>query len=336
MLYKTLGRTGLILSDLALGTMTFGEQASRGTSEKEALDQIAYYLDRGGNHIDTANGYAQGASEQIVGKGLKGKRADVILATKVRFPSGPGRNGEGLSRWTILSEVEKSLTRLQTDYLDLLYMHAWDPLTDIEESLRVFDELVKSGKVRYIGVSNFKAWQLMKSLAVSDSRNYIRFCAAQYQYSLVKRDLEYEFPDLFESEKIGLLPWGPLGGGFLSGKYSLDSMPTDGRITHSDETHEESWERRNTERNWKILKEVDNIAKSRNVSHVQVAIAWLKQKTMVTSVILGARTLEQLKGNMAVSGFELGRDEMSRLDKMSALPELYPYRFLEDYAARKP
>ncbi len=334
--YKTLGTTGLILSDLSLGTMTFGEKSSRGTSEKESLEQIAYYLDQGGNHIDTANGYSQGVSEQIVGKGLKGKRNDVILATKVRFPSGKGINGQGLSRWTILNEVDGCLDRLSTDYIDLLYMHAWDPLTHIEQSLRAFDDLVASGKVRYIGVSNFKSWQLMKSLAVSEAKHYVKFCAAQYQYSLVKRDIEYEFPDLFQAEGLGLLPWGPLGGGFLSGKYSLTNKPEDGRITHSDDSHEESWERRNTERNWKILTAVDHIATNRNVSHAQIAIAWLRQKEIVTSVILGARTLKQLEGNMEASSMVLSSEEMDILDRASALPELYPYRFLEDYATRKP
>ena len=336
MQYKKLGNSGLLISDLTLGTMTFGENESRSTPEKEAHEQIDLYLEKGGNHLDTANGYAQGRSEEIVGRAVKAKRKDVIIATKVRFPMGTGKNEQGLSRYAILQQVENSLRRLQTDYIDLLYMHAWDPLTPIEESLTAFNDLVTQGKVRYIGVSNFKGWQLMKALSISESKHLHRFCVGQYQYSLVKRDLEYEFVDLFTSEGVGLMPWGPLGGGFLSGKYSPDQMPKDGRIASSTDQNEESWERRNTARNWEIIKQVDAIAKNKQATHAQVSIAWLRQKPYVSSIILGARTLDQLKDNLQAEELTLSAEEMGILDQVSALPELYPYRFLTDYANRIP
>jgi aryl-alcohol dehydrogenase-like predicted oxidoreductase len=174
-----------MVSELCLGTMVFGEQSERGTAPREARDIIGRFIDAGGNHIDTANVYAGGCSEQIVGQAIQGRRTEVVLATKVRFRMGEGPNDIGLSRKHILQSVEASLKRLGTDYIDLLYMHCWDPLTPIEESLQAFDDLVSSGKVRYTGVSNFKAWQLMKALAVSDVHGWVRFVAAQYQYSLV-------------------------------------------------------------------------------------------------------------------------------------------------------
>ncbi len=334
MQYKTLGNTGLIVSDLTLGTMTFGESSSRSTPEKESITQIDTFLDAGGNHIDTANVYAGGVSEEIVGKALKKKRKQAVVATKVRFPMGDGQNQQGLSRWAIIEEVENSLKRLDTDYIDLLYMHAWDPLTSVYESLSAFDNLVHTGKVRYIGVSNFKAWQLMKALSISDARNLHRFCVAQYQYSLVKRDIEYEFVDLFQSEGLSLMPWGPLGGGFLSGKYSPDHLPTKGRIADTSDQTEESWERRNTQKNWEILRVVDKIAKNHSATHAQVSISWLRQKPYVGSVILGARTTDQLVQNLKAAEITLAPDEVELLDEVSHLPELYPYRFLEAYAQR--
>ena len=211
MKYKQLGKSGVLVSDLCLGTMIFGEVGSRGTPEKEAVNIIHRYLDAGGNHIDTANVYAGGKSEEIVGKAIKKHRQNIFLATKVRFPMGDGLNDQGLSRYHIISQVEASLKRLQTDTIDLYYMHCWDPVTPLEESLRAFDDLVKAGKIRYIGVSNFKAWQLMKALATSDANGLTRFIAGQYQYSLVKRDIEYEFMDLCVSGRYRNCALGTVG-----------------------------------------------------------------------------------------------------------------------------
>lgn len=340
MLYKQLGRSGLVVSDLCLGTMIFGEEGSRGTPPDEAERMIQRYLDAGGNYIDTADVYAGGRSEEIVGqtlKGLGGRRGQIILATKVRFETGGDPNGQGLSRHHIVEGVHASLRRLQTDYIDLYYMHCWDPLTPLEESLRAFDDLVRDGKVRYIGVSNFKAWQLMKALAISNSHGWVRFVVAQYQYSLVKRDIEYEFGDLCTSEGVSLTAWGPLGGGFLSGKYRSGLRPqsaSEGRIATSPDNEEESWARRATQRNWDILDVVGQIANARGASYAQVALAWLRAQPLVASVILGARTFQQLEDNLGAAEITLTDDELSRLDSASALPELYPYRMIADYGQR--
>ena len=339
MKYRQLGKSGVLVSDLCLGTMIFGEESSRGTSKKEAIKIIHRYLDAGGNHIDTANVYAGGRSEEIVGEALKGHRQNILLATKVRFSMGDGLNDQGLSRYHITAQVEASLKRLQTDTIDLYYMHCWDSLTPLEESLRAFDDLVKAGKVRYMGVSNFKAWQLMKALATSDANHLNRFVAGQYQYSLVKRDIEYEFVDLCVSEGIGIVPWGPLGGGFLTGKYQPGEKPEDanaGRLAVMAEDTEEYWERRSTQRNWKIVEAVGKIARDRKRSYAQISLAWLRAKPFVSSIVIGARTLSQLEDNLKSAEIELSSEEMETLDRASKMPELYPYRFIENYDNRKP
>jgi aryl-alcohol dehydrogenase-like predicted oxidoreductase len=316
--------------------MIFGEGKDRSTSPEESERIIHRFLEAGGNHIDTANVYAGGRSEEIVGKAIKGKRDDVILATKVRFPKGDGHNDLGLSRFHIMREVENSLRRMDTDHIDLYYMHCWDPITPIEESLRAFDDLVTQGKVRYIGVSNFKAWQVMKSLGVSDANGWARFVAGQYQYSLVKRDIEYEFTELFLDEGVGMTPWGPLGGGFLSGKYKRGERPQEGegRIATSTIQQEESWERRSTEQNWAILDAVGEIAEARDATYSQIALAWVRAQPSVSSVILGVRTMEQLEDNLGAADIALTEEELTRLDSVSRLLEMYPYRFIAEIGAR--
>jgi aryl-alcohol dehydrogenase-like predicted oxidoreductase len=298
---------------------------------------IHRYLDAGGNHIDTANVYAYGKSEEIVGSALQGRRDKVILASKVRFATGEGPNQSGLSRLHIFDAVEASLKRLGTGYLDLLYMHCWDPFTPLEESLHAFDDLVRMGKIRYVGVSNFKAWQLMKGLGLCSANGWVRFIAAQYQYSLVKRDIEYEFIDLCLSEGVGLTPWGPLGGGFLSGKYRADQRPTmasEGRLSTMPAETEESWTRRNTVRNWQVLEVIAKIAAELNVTAPQVAIAWLRHQPAVASVVLGARTMEQLEDNLKAGDLDLPGELLEGLNQVSALPEVYPYRFIKEYGSR--
>jgi len=338
MKFSNLGRSGLLVSDLCLGTMIFGEESPRGTSPDEAEKIIHRYIDAGGNYIDTANAYAAGRSEEIVGRAIKANRQNIVIATKVRFPLEKGPNNQGLSRAHIIMAVEASLRRLDTDYIDLYYMHLWDPITPIEESLRTMDDLVKSGKVRYIGVSNFKAWQLMKTLAVSDGNSLNRIVASQYQYSLVKRDIEYEFLDLCISEGVGIHPWGPLGGGILSGKYSPKKKPEtaeEGRMGVTPDDYEESWQRRNTQRNWAILEVVDEIAKVRNATYSQIAIAWLRGQKAVTSTIIGCRTLAQLEDNLGAAVINLTEDEIDKLNHVSELPELYPYRMLKKQLKRR-
>ena len=214
MKYRKLGNSGLLVSEIALGTMVFGEESQRSTPRNDAIRIIHAFLDEGGNHIDTANVYGRGRSEEIVGQAIHDRRDQVILATKIRFSLGDGPNDQGLSRIHIQKGVEACLKRLNTDVIDLLYMHCWDPFAPLEESLKTFDDLVSSGKVRYIGVSNFKAWQLMKALSLSEQNGWDRFVAAQYQYSLVTRDIEDEFMDLFLSEGVGLVPGAPWVGDF--------------------------------------------------------------------------------------------------------------------------
>jgi aryl-alcohol dehydrogenase-like predicted oxidoreductase len=332
--FNPLGNSGLIVSSLCLGTMVFGENNERGTSPKDAERIIHAYLDAGGNHIDTANVYASGESERIIGKALKTKRDQVVLATKVRFAMGDGINDQGLSRVHIQNSVEASLKRLETNVIDLLYMHCWDPITPIEESLRAFDDLVRAGKVRYIGVSNFTAWQMMKTLDLSETKSWAGFIAAQYQYSLVERNIEDEISPLCKDQGLSLTPWGPLGGGFLSGKYQPGDRPTSGRIATMPENTEESWQRRNIQRNWDILAVVDEIAKSRGASHAQIALAWVMAQPAVGSTIMGVRTMEQLEDNLAADEIELSPDELKRLGEISKLPPRYPYRFIKMYGSR--
>ncbi len=332
--HRPLGHSGLVVSELCLGTMIFGESSERSTDEPTAVRMVHQYLEAGGNFVDTADVYAGGRSEEITGRALKGRRSQVVLATKVRFPTGQDPNDVGLSRRHIMAACEASLRRLGTDYIDLLYAHMWDPVTPIEESLRAFEDLVTAGKVRYIGVSNFKAWQVMKALGVCDAHAWVRFIAAQYQYSLVVRDIEREFTSLFETEGLGLVPWGPLGGGFLSGKYKRGERPTAGRIATTPDRDEESWARRATERNWAILDAVDEVAKARGKSYSQVALAWLLARPTVVAPIVGARTPEQLADNLGAIGWKLTSEELTLLDDASAIEEGYPYRMIRVYGAR--
>ena len=338
MRFKQLGRSGLVVSDLCLGTMIFGEESVRGTPADEAEHMIHRYLDAGGNFIDTADVYAGGHSEEIVGQALQGKRDQVVLATKVRSRTGAGQNDVGLSRYHIMNNINASLHRLKTDHIDLYYMHVWDPLTPLDESLRAFDDLVTAGKVRYIGVSNFKAWQLMKALAVSDAHGWVRVITGQYQYSLVKRDIEYEFSDLCPNEGMSITSWSPLGGGFLSGKYTPEKSPqhaSEGRIATTPAENEESWQRRSTEGNWRILEVVRKVGQSHGVSDAQVAIAWLRARQIVASVIIGVHTMQQLEDNLKAANLELTPEEMAQLDEVSALSEHYPYRFIDFYGRRE-
>lgn len=336
MKYKPLGKSGLFVSELCLGTMVFGENSSRGTKQHTAEKIIHKFLDMGGNHIDTANVYARGRSEEIVGKAIRDRRSKIVLATKVRFSMGDGPNEQGLSRHHMVQSVEDSLRRLQTDVIDMLYAHCWDPITPLEETLRTFDDLVTSGKVRYVGVSNFKAWQLMKSLTMSDAHGWVRFVAAQYQYSLVERNIEHEITDICLTEGLGLTPWGPLGGGYLSGKYQPGEKPEEGRLSMMPDETEEAWHRRAIERNWSILQVVDEIAKAHQTTHSQVALAWTIRQPAVSSVIMGVRTLAQLDDNLAASNVSLTSEELGRLDQVSKPEARYPYRFIEQYGSREP
>ena len=334
MRYRRMGESGLAVSALALGTMVFGEDSPRSTPPEQAERIIGRFLDAGGSHIDTANVYAGGRSEEIIGGVLGTRRADVILATKVRGRTGTGPNDAGLSRHHVRREVHNSLRRLQTDWIDILYMHQWDPVTPIDETLAAFDDLVRSGVVHYVGLSNFAAWQVMKTVGLAQVSGFARPVAAQYQYSLVTRDIEFEYLPLFESEGLGLMPWGPLGGGFLSGKYRPGERPADGRIATQPDQDEEAWERRDTERNWRVVEAVDDVAARLGATASQVAIAWLLTRPTVASVILGVRTLEQLEDNLAAAELELPADDVALLETVAEPPAPYPHRMNRIYGSR--
>lgn len=325
----------MIVSRVCLGTMVFGETGNRGTPVAEADQMIHRFLDAGGNFIDTADVYAGGRSEEIIGKAISGKNRDrLVMASKVRFPTDTrDPNAAGLSRKHMISSVENSLRRLNTDYLDIEYLHMWDPVTPIDETLRTMDDLIQQGKVRYFGISNFRSWQAMKIQAGASAIG-IPLIAAQYQYSLVVRDIEYEVPGFCESEGLGIVPWGPLGGGFLSGKYSENKQPSQGRLAAASSTQEEAWNRRATEQNWRILNEVNKLAELYRSTTSQVALAWLLSRPQVDSIIIGARTAEQLQDNLSSVDLQLKRDDITRLDTVSRAPDLYPYRMIDGYGIR--
>ncbi len=329
---RLLGRTGLKVSEICLGTMTFGGvpggRRVPGADEKESLAILNAYLDQGGNFIDTADGYADGRSEEILGKGLKNRRNDVVLATKVFFPAGAGANHKGLSRKHIWEGIEASLGRLQTDYIDLYQVHCFDAHTPLEETLSALDALVRQGKVRYIGCSNFGGWQLAKALGVSALHRYARFDCLQPQYSLVCRPIEREVLPLCRAEGVGVIAWSPLGGGFLSGKYrSGAGAPQGSRLADSDPSMRSWVERLFTERNFRILRAVEEASVRLRKTLSQVAVAWLLVMPGVTCAIIGARNLAQLHENLGAGDWDFPSEEWKKLDDVSALPIEYPQDF---------
>jgi aryl-alcohol dehydrogenase-like predicted oxidoreductase len=325
--YRCLGRTGLMVSELCLGCMTFG----RDVDEEGSREIVARFLDDGGNFIDTADVYETGLSEEITGRAVKGVRDDVVLATKVRFPMGEGPNDVGLSRKHVISGCEASLRRLGTDYIDLYQVHAWDALTPLEETLSALTDLVRAGKVRYVGVSNFTGWQLMKALWVSELRGLERFVCLQPQYSLVERNVEREILPVCREEGLGVIPWSPLGGGFLSGKYRRgERLPQGSRIAEAVESMEEHWDRRATERNWNTLNAVGEISEETGKSYAQISLNWLLRQEVVTAPIIGARNVDQLEDNLGATSWELSEEQVARLSGVSDLEDVYPYRFIRE------
>lgn len=322
--YRTLGRSGLKVSTLTLGTMTFGGTgpfAAVGNSDlAEARRMIDMCIDAGINLIDTANVYSNGLSEEIIGEALGGKRKnDVLIASKARMRIGQGPNDEGLSRYHLIRECERSLKRLKTDVIDIYFVHQWDGLTPIEETIAALDTLVGQGKVRYIGCSNYSGWQVMKALAVSDSRHQQRFVTQQIHYTLEAREAEYELLPVCVDQGLGVLVWSPLAGGLLSGKYRRDS-PTARQLA--------GWSEppiRDEDRLWRIVDVLVDIGRDRGVSAAQVALAWLLGRPAVSSLVIGARNDAQLKDNLAAASLELSTEERQRLDAVSRPPLLYPY-----------
>ena len=325
--YRRLGDTGLMVSELCLGCMTFGREADEGDSR----EIVGRFLEAGGNFIDTADVYSKGISEEITGRAIKGVRDDVVLATKVFFPMGEGPNDAGLSRKHVTQGCEDSLRRLGTDYIDLYQVHCWDSATPLKETLSALTDLVRSGKVRYIGVSNFTGWQLVKSVCLSEANGLERFVCLQPQYSLVERNIEREILPICLEEGLGVIPWSPLGGGFLSGKYRREEEPPQGsRISEAVASMEEHWDRRATDRNWRALDVVGRISEETGKSYAQISLNWLLRQDGVTAPIIGARTLEQLEDNVGASGWTLDEEQVEELSDASALEDVYPYRFIRN------
>jgi len=327
---RFLGNTGVKVSEICFGTMTFG---GRGffkpvgeTDQKEADRLVKVSLDAGVNFFDTADVYSEGLSEEILGKALGKRRKDVILATKVRGRMGPGQNDVGLSRHHILEGCNASLKRLGTDYIDLYQVHSFDPCTRLEETLRALDDLVRQGKVRYIGCSNYAGWQLMKALSISEKYGWERFVTLQAYYSLVSRDLEHELVPLCLDQGLGILPWSPLGAGFLTGKYRRGALRPEGARRSSAKGQFLQFDE---ERGYDIIDELERIAKEHDGTVAQAALNYLLCKPGVDSVIIGVRTEAQLIDNLGTVKWEMTEDEVARLDALSAPPRVYPAWMLE-------
>jgi aryl-alcohol dehydrogenase-like predicted oxidoreductase len=324
--YRQLGRSGLRVSALTLGTMTFGGRgnfASVGDTDVEgARRQLDLCLDAGVNLVDTANVYSNGLSEEIVGEVIQGRRERLLVATKLRMPMGDGPNDAGLSRHHVIDQCEASLRRLQVDHIDLLQVHEWDGQTPLEETLAALDTLVSQGKVRYIGCSNYSAWHVMKALGISDARGLERFVSQQIHYTLQAREAEYELVPIAIDQGVDILVWSPLAGGLLSGKYRRGQDMPDGS------RHLTDWNEppvRDEDQLYDIVDALVEIGEGRGVSAAQVAIAWLLGRPGVASVVVGARTDEQLADNLQAAELALSDDERARLDEVSAPPVLYPY-----------
>lgn len=325
--YRTLGTGGCAVSTLALGTMTFGAE----TDEAGSHEQLDLFVEAGGNLVDTADVYGYGLSELIVGRWLSSRdtaREQVVLATKARFAMGGGPNEVGLSRRHLAAALDASLSRLGVESVDLYQLHAYDPLTPLEETLRFLDDSVRAGKVHYVGLSNFTGWQVQKAVDIADHRGLARPVTLQPQYNLLVREIEWEIIPACESTGLGLLPWSPLGGGWLTGKYRRDTRPSGAtRLGENPDRGVEAYHRRSrSERTWDVVAAVREVAEARGASPAQIALAWLVDRPTVTSVILGARTVEQLADNLGAAGLHLSDEERQRLDKASDPdPADYPY-----------
>ena len=332
MRYNLLGRTGLFVSELCLGTMTFGGvggiwESVGGLQQQAADDLVKTAIDAGINIVDTANVYAQGVSEQITGQAIRNlgiRREDVIIATKFMGPmmgpnGAPGRNSIGTSRGHMLDSVHASLKRLQVDHIDLYQIHGFDDLTPMEETLRALDDVVRQGKVRYIGVSNWAAWQIAKALGISREEGLARFASLQAYYTIAGRDLERELVPMMQSEGVGLMVWSPLAGGFLSGKFTREGAKTnDSRRVVFDFPPVDK------ERAYDVIDTIKPIADRHGVSIARVALAWLLARKGVMSVIVGAKTIEQLDDNLAAVKLELSVEDLAELDRASAPRPEYP------------
>ena len=332
---RFMGKTELRVSELCLGAMTFGGD----TNEADSHSILDRFVEAGGNFIDTADVYGRGASEEIVGNWLcNQQRDDLVIATKVRFPMGEGPNDLGLSRKHILSAVDASLRRLQTDYIDLYQVHCWDHITPLEETLSTLDTLVKSGKVRYIGVSNYSGWQLQKAADMSHREGWEPYTCLQPQYNLLERGIEWEVIEVCQNEGLGIIPWSPLRGGWLSGKYRRGmSEPLAGtRVERAEKRGDgKSWTKYNNERTWCIIDALLAVAEECGKSAAQVAINWLLQRPAVTAPIIGARNMQQLEDNLGAAGWALSEAQLNRLNMESDPGLPYPYSHIDGAKNRR-
>ena len=326
MKYNPLGNTGVLVSEICLGTMTFGGSGywkAMGQLQQDAVDDIVKTaIDNGINFIDTANVYSFGESERLLGQTLKSlglSRDELILATKVRGRMGEGKNQVGLGRLQIMQQLEGSLKRLQTDHVDLYQIHGFDPLTPLEETMRGLEDVVRSGKVRYIGCSNLAAWQVMKANGIAEKNGWTKFVSTQNYYSIAGRDLENELVPMVQDQHMAILPWSPLAGGFLSGKYTRTNKPGDGsRRLNFD------FPPVNQERAYDIIDVMETVAEAHDVSVARIALAWVLAKSGVTSVIIGAKNTDQLMDNIHAVDVNLTTEQLEQLDAVSATPKPYP------------
>jgi aryl-alcohol dehydrogenase-like predicted oxidoreductase len=327
--YRQLGRTGLRVSELCLGAMTFGRESTSADSFR-MLDR---FVDVGGNFIDTADVYGNGTSEEIIGQWLVDKnRDDYVIATKVRFRMGDGPNDIGLSRKHILAGVEGSLRRMGTEYIDLYQIHMWDAHTPLEETLGTLDTLVRSGKVRYIGASNVSGWMLQKAIDLSHANGWEAFCCLQPLYNLLDRSIEWELIQVCQNEGVGVIPWSPLRGGWLTGKYrrGMQAPPEGTRVdTATQRGWSEKWDEYANERTWNLVDTLLEVAEQTGKSPAQVALNWVLHRPAVTAPIIGARTLEQLEDNLGAAGWELDNELCQRLEEASYIQPPYPYNWLD-------
>jgi aryl-alcohol dehydrogenase-like predicted oxidoreductase len=326
--YRTLGSSGCVVSTLTLGTMTFGDESDESVSHA----QLDAFVEAGGTFIDTADVYAGTESEAIIGRWLAARpsevRDQVVIATKGRFPTGKGPNDLGLSRRHLARALDASLRRLGVEAIDLYQVHAWDPLTPLDETWRFLDDAAAAGKIHYVGLSNFTGWQVQRVSDLAEFRGWLRPVTLQPQYNLLVREIEWEIVPACLENGLGLLPWSPLGGGWLTGKYQRDERPTGAtRLGEDPDRGVEAYDRRGrVERTWDVIDAVREVAEGRGVSMAQVALAWLVDRPGVTSVILGARTVEQLEDNLGAAGLHLTSDETAKLDEASDPAAAdYPY-----------
>ena len=328
MRYNRLGSTGLIVSELCLGAMTFGDRTSRwgtvhGLTQDDATTLVKRAVDAGVNFIDTANVYTEGQSEEFVGGALKAlgiRRSEIVVATKAMGAMGEGKNDSGTSRKHLLDQIDASLGRLGLDFVDLYQIHGWDSQTPMEEALSAMEDIVRSGRARYIGVSNWAAWQIVKALGISERRGWAKFVSLQAYYTVAGRDLERELVPMLESEGLGLMVWSPLAGGLLSGKYrrGADKAEGEGRRAGFD------FPPVDLDRAFPLIEAMHPMAERRGVSVAGIALAWLLHQPVVSTVIVGAKRPDQLAENLAASDIELTSEELTELDKLRALPREYP------------